>query len=100
MLTVSICMSRLLSVRRPGALFLVAFVAALVPVGARADVTCTPAGRRDPPADQFRADALPRSQGVTTDGGGWIFSWQGGMEGARRTAMSPPSANTWPPTGP
>jgi len=30
--------------------------------------------------DTFRgADALLRSQGVTTDGEGWIFSWQGGL---------------------
>lgn len=27
-----------------------------------------------------RQDALVRSQGVTTDGTGWIFSWQGGLE--------------------
>jgi hypothetical protein len=32
-------------------------------------------------ADTFRgADALLRSQGVTTDGHGWFFSWQGGLQ--------------------
>jgi hypothetical protein len=31
--------------------------------------------------DTFQgADALVRSQGVTTDGGSWTFSWQGGLE--------------------
>jgi hypothetical protein len=31
--------------------------------------------------DSFQgADALLRSQGVTTDGRGWFFSWQGGLE--------------------
>jgi hypothetical protein len=38
---------------------------------------------------------LLRSQGVTTDGSGWIFSWQGGLErtdDAYRTQI----VNTWP----
>jgi hypothetical protein len=29
--------------------------------------------------DTFRAHGLQRSQGVTSDGHGWIFSWQGGI---------------------
>jgi hypothetical protein len=29
--------------------------------------------------DEFRAQGLPRSQGVTSDGDGWLFSWQGGV---------------------
>ena len=35
-------------------------------------------------SDTFRAqDALVRSQGVTSDGQGWVFSWQGGLERGR-----------------
>ena len=48
-------------------------------------------------ADTFRgADALTRSQGVTTDGSGWVFSWQGGVS---RTddAFTPMAVNTLPP---
>ena len=48
-------------------------------------------------ADVFRgADALVRSQGVTTDGQGWVFSWQGGLE---RTGddFTPAALGTLPP---
>jgi len=47
--------------------------------------------------DTFQgADALIRSQGVTTDGQGWIFSWQGGLE---RTLddFTPMAIGTIPP---
>lgn len=48
-------------------------------------------------SDEFRLPlGLLRSQGVTTDGDGWIFSWQGGLErtdDAYRTRR----ANTLPP---
>src|SRR2546421_1511607 len=34
--------------------------------------------------DTFRGqDALVRSQGATSDGDGWVFSWQGGLERTR-----------------
>src|SRR3954447_23888589 len=48
-------------------------------------------------SDVFRLhDALVRSQGVTTDGHGWIFSWQGGLE---RTLddYTPTALGTLPP---
>jgi hypothetical protein len=48
-------------------------------------------------SDVFRAhDALMRSQGVTTDGDGWVFSWQGGLE---RTGddYTPTALGTLPP---
>jgi hypothetical protein len=48
-------------------------------------------------ADVFRgADALMRSQGVTSDGDGWVFSWQGGLE---RTLddYTPTALGTLPP---
>jgi hypothetical protein len=58
--------------------------------------TC-PAGWKLVGSDVFRLnDALMRSQGVTTDGHGWIFSWQGGLE---RTLdnYSPTALGTLPP---
>jgi hypothetical protein len=48
-------------------------------------------------SDTFRGqDALIRSQGVTTDGGSWTFSWQGGLE---RTGddFRPQAIGTIPP---
>jgi hypothetical protein len=48
-------------------------------------------------SDTFRLhDALLRSQGVTTDGHGWVFSWQGGLE---RTLddYTPTAIGTLPP---
>ena len=48
-------------------------------------------------ADVFRgADAVMRSQGVTSDGSGWIFSWQGGLQ---RTTddFTPTALGTLPP---
>ncbi|MDX6641815.1 MAG: hypothetical protein QOF12_2826 [Solirubrobacteraceae bacterium] len=54
-------------------------IAAPLPV-AHAAAMC-PASWKLTGTDSFRAaDALVRSQGVTSDGHGWIFSWQGGME--------------------
>jgi hypothetical protein len=48
-----------------------------------ADAAC-PVSWRLAGTDTFRlGDALMRSQGVTTDGRGWIFSWQGGLERTR-----------------
>jgi hypothetical protein len=48
--------------------------------GAGAAATC-PAAWKLVGSDTFRLhDALLRSQGVTTDGHGWVFSWQGGLE--------------------
>ena len=47
--------------------------------------------------DTFRLhDTLIRSQGVTTDGNGWFFSWQGGLE---RTLddFTPVALGTLPP---
>jgi hypothetical protein len=59
----------------------IASIAVLVvlatPSGAAAKCT----GWRIVGSDTFRAhDALLRSQGVTSDGQGWVFSWQGGLE--------------------
>jgi hypothetical protein len=60
---------------------LIAVLAVVVPnADARAAAKC-PVGWRLVGSDVFRlGDALMRSQGVTTDGHGWIFSWQGGLE--------------------
>lgn len=74
-----------MSLFAPGRRFLLAALALAVWMGgssAKASVqpcsgaeTWTKVGR-----EQFRAQALPRSQGVASDGTGWIFSWQGGIE--------------------
>src|SRR4051794_15273360 len=46
--------------------------------------------------DEFRgADALARSQGATTDGHGWYFSWQGGLERTDDSYVDQ-AAGTWP----
>src|SRR3954451_22362466 len=52
--------------------------------------------------DTFRYhDALMRSQGVTTDGSSWFFSWQGGvshtLDNSSRLASTPcpPSSRSW-----
>jgi hypothetical protein len=48
-------------------------------------------------SDTFRAhDALLRSQGVTTDGAGWFFSWQGGLQRTLDNYV-PLAAATLPP---
>jgi hypothetical protein len=48
-------------------------------------------------SDTFRAhDALLRSQGVTTDGHGWFFSWQGGLQHTL-DAFIPTAIGTLPP---
>jgi hypothetical protein len=63
---------------------------------AGADATCPP-GWRLVGTDTFRLpDGLLRSQGVTTDGHGWVFSWQGGLE---RTLddYTPVAVGTIPP---
>jgi hypothetical protein len=48
-------------------------------------------------SDTFRAhDALLRSQGVTTNGSGWFFSWQGGLQRTMDDYI-PLAAATLPP---
>jgi hypothetical protein len=48
-------------------------------------------------SDTFRLhDTLLRSQGVTTDGDGWFFSWQGGLERTRDDFV-PTALGTLPP---
>jgi hypothetical protein len=55
----------------------VALLALLVPAVPAANASCW----RLVHTDTFRGpDALVRSQGVTTSGSGWVFSWQGGLE--------------------
>jgi hypothetical protein len=47
--------------------------------------------------DTFRGqDALVRSQGATSDGDGWVFSWQGGLE-RTRDDFTPTALGTLPP---
>jgi hypothetical protein len=47
-------------------------------------------------ADEFRgASALTRSQGVTTDGHEWFFSWQGGLERTNDAYLTQ-AVGTWP----
>ena len=47
--------------------------------------------------DTFRGhDALMRSQGATTDGGSWFFSWQGGLSHTLDNFL-PIGVNTLPP---
>jgi hypothetical protein len=57
-----------------------AAVALLAPAAGATAAKC-PASWKLVGSNSFTgADALVRSQGVTTDGRSWIFSWQGGME--------------------
>jgi hypothetical protein len=79
--------------RTAGILAVLAALALAAPAGA---TTCSTTWRLTG-ADTFRAhDALLRSQGVTTDGQSWFFSWQGGLQ---RTLddYTPVAANTLPP---
>ena len=46
-------------------------------------------------SDTFKASGLTRSQGVTTDGSGWVFSWQGGLERTDDGYLTQ-AAGTWP----
>lgn len=47
--------------------------------------------------DAFRgADALARSQGAATDGHGWFFSWQGGLERTDDSYLDQ-AVGTWAP---
>jgi hypothetical protein len=65
---------------------------------APAATAAQPCGWKLVGTDTFKGqDALLRSQGVTTDGSGWIFSWQGGLS---RTddAFTPLAVGTWPLT--
>ncbi len=75
-------MVKLLNVRA-GALVLsfLAFVA-LSGVARGGDATaCVETWHESAPANSFiGAQALMRSQGVTSDGAGWIFSWLGGLD--------------------
>ena len=45
------------------------------------------------------ADALARSQGATTDGTSWYFSWQGGLQRTMDVdgTYVPEAVGTWPP---
>ena len=57
----------------------------LGPTAASAAPTdCTPTWTQVGSSAFQGADALIRSQGVTTDGSGWFFSWQGGLQRTRR----------------
>jgi hypothetical protein len=71
---------------------LAALVVAAPASAARCDVAWREVG-----SDTFTMPGgLTRSQGVTTDGHSWIFSWQGGLErtdGSYRTL----ALGTWPP---
>ena len=74
---------------------------------AAAVLVCAPvSGRAAPPGcsptwalvgtDAFRgADALARSQGAATDGHGWFFSWQGGLERTDDSYLDQ-AVGTWP----
>jgi hypothetical protein len=62
-----------------------------------AEDTCPPpAGWHVVGTDTFKTNALTKSQGATSDGAGWIFSWQGGLE---RTddSFTTQAVGTWPP---
>jgi hypothetical protein len=75
---------------------LIAAVLTVLAVAPSVSAAC-PASWKLVGSDTFRgADALVRSQGVTSDGTGWVFSWQGGLS---RTddAFTPMAANTLPP---
>src|SRR4051812_37800425 len=51
------------------------------PVAGAGAATSCPATWKLVRSDTFKYhDALLRSQGVTTDGNGWFFSWQGGLQ--------------------
>src|SRR3954463_12366035 len=64
--------------RKP--LFLAALVLVFAAPVAGANAACTPSWKLVG-TDTFRLhDALVRSQGVTSDGHSWTFSWQGGLE--------------------
>jgi hypothetical protein len=76
-------------------MLLAALAAALV-IAAPAHAACTPSWKLVG-TDTFRYhDALLRSQGVTTDGSSWFFSWQGGVSHTLDSFV-PIGANTLPP---
>ena len=59
--------------------------------------TATTSAWRVVSSDTFRLPSgLTRSQGVTTDGESWIFSWQGGLERTDDAYLSQ-AVGTWPP---
>src|SRR4051794_41528965 len=68
--------------RTPAAAAILALLCLAAPVadaGAGAVAAC-PTSWKLVGSDTFRLhDTLMRSQGVTTDGSGWYFSWQGGL---------------------
>jgi hypothetical protein len=75
---------------------LVVLALAAPSAGAGAAARC-PVGWKLVGSDTFRGhDALLRSQGVASNGAGWIFSWQGGLE---RTLdnYTPMALGTLPP---
>src|SRR4051812_15068309 len=76
---------------------IVALIAVLASVVAVADAAAAEGCWKLVGSDVFRGgDALMRSQGVTSDGAGWVFSWQGGLE---RTSddYTPATLGTLPP---
>lgn len=66
--------------------------------GARLAAACADAtGWHETGRETFRLpQGLTRSQGVTSDGSGWIFSWQGGLERTNDTYLTQAYA-TLPP---
>src|SRR3954470_13662844 len=67
--------------RFPVVTILALFALAVVAGSAEADPTRCATSWQLKSTDSFRgADALVRSQGVTTDGRGWFFSWLGGLQ--------------------
>jgi hypothetical protein len=70
-------------------------VSVCAPLRAGAAQDCNPSWKLVS-TDEFRgADALARSQGATTDGHGWFFSWQGGLERTDDSYLTQ-SVGTWP----
>lgn len=86
---------------RLGSAVLAVLVVALAPPSSALDLlkpVCSPVETwKQVGFDTFRLpDGLLRSQGVTTDGLSWIFSWQGGLEKTSDDYV-PLAINTWPP---
>lgn len=78
------------------AILVLLVVLAVSASAAAATPTCPPTWKLVG-SDTFKYhDALLRSQGVTTDGSGWIFSWQGGLE-RTDNAFTPMAIGTIPP---
>ena len=63
---------------------------------ARSTTGCTVTWKAVGASTFLGPNALTRSQGVTSDGTGWIFSWQGGLERTTDGYVTQ-AAGTWPP---